>query len=48
MAAVQPTREGVLWRTDTYVLDVGIARVEFDDMCSSDTLQRIVRALRAC
>ncbi len=31
-----------------YVLDVGIARVEFDDMCSADTLQRIVRALRAC
>ena len=31
-----------------YVLDVGIARVEFDDCCSADTLQRVVRALRGC
>ena len=31
-----------------YVLDVGSARVEFDDSCSADTLQRVVRALRAC
>ena len=34
--------------TARYVLDVGIARVEFDDSCSADTLQRVVRALRAC
>lgn len=31
-----------------YVLDVGVARVEFDDTCSAETLQRVVRALRAC
>lgn len=31
-----------------YVLDVGVARVEFDDACSAETLQRVVRALRAC
>ena len=31
-----------------YVLDVGGARLEFDDSCSADTLQRVVRALRAC
>jgi hypothetical protein len=31
-----------------YVLDVGSARVEFDDSCSAETLQRVVRALRAC
>lgn len=31
-----------------YVLDVGTARVEFDDACSAETLQRVVRALRAC
>ena len=31
-----------------YVLDVGVARVEFDDACSAETLQRVVRALRSC
>ena len=31
-----------------YVLDVGVARIEFDDACSGETLQRVVRALRAC
>jgi hypothetical protein len=31
-----------------YVLDLGGARLEFDDLCSTETLQRVVRALRAC
>jgi hypothetical protein len=31
-----------------YVLDVSTGRVEFDDACSAETLQRVVRALRAC
>ena len=31
-----------------YVVDLGAARIELDDLCSADTLQRLVRALRAC
>jgi hypothetical protein len=31
-----------------YVIDLGAARIEIDDRCSADTLQRVVRALRAC
>ena len=31
-----------------YVIDLGEIRVEFDDFCSAETLQRVVRALRAC
>jgi len=30
------------------VVDLGAARIELDDHCSADTLQRMVRALRAC
>jgi hypothetical protein len=29
-------------------VDLGEARIEIDDLCSADTLQRVVRALRAC
>lgn len=35
-------------RAARYVVDLGAARVELDDLCSADTLQRVVRALRAC
>lgn len=35
-------------RTARYVVDLGAARIELDDHCSADTLQRMVRALRAC
>lgn len=31
-----------------YVVDLGAARIELDDHFSADTLQRVVRALRAC
>lgn len=31
-----------------YVIDLGEARIEFDDLCSVETLQRALRALRAC
>lgn len=31
-----------------YVLDLGAARLEFDDLCSADTLRRVVTAVRAC
>jgi hypothetical protein len=31
-----------------YILDLGVARLEFDDDWSMDTLQRVVQALRAC
>ena len=31
-----------------YVVDLGAARIELDDGFSADTLQRVVRALRAC
>lgn len=31
-----------------YVIDLGAARIELDDRCSADTLQRVLRALRAC
>jgi hypothetical protein len=31
-----------------YVLDLGVARLEFDDLCSSETLQRVIRVLRGC
>jgi len=31
-----------------YIVDLGAARIELDDHCSSDTLQRVIRALRAC
>jgi hypothetical protein len=34
--------------TARYVVDLGAARIELDDHCSADTLQRMVRALRAC
>lgn len=30
------------------VVDLGAVRIEFDDSCSTETLQRLVRALRAC
>ncbi len=31
-----------------YVLDLGVLRIEFDDACSTATLERVVKALRAC
>lgn len=31
-----------------YVIDLGAARIEVDELCSEETLQRVVRALRAC
>ena len=31
-----------------YVVDLGTARIELDEQCSADALERIVRALRAC
>jgi hypothetical protein len=31
-----------------YVLEVGGARVEFDDHCSIATLRRVIEALRSC
>jgi hypothetical protein len=31
-----------------YVLDLGAARLEFDDLCSAETLRRAVTAVRAC
>ena len=31
-----------------YVLDLGEARLEFDDRCSADTLRRVVAAVRGC
>lgn len=31
-----------------YVLDLGIARLEFDDGCSADTLRRVVMTVRGC
>jgi hypothetical protein len=31
-----------------YVLDFGVARLEFDDACSADTLRRVVAAVVGC
>lgn len=35
-------------RGGRYVVDLGAVRIELDDSCSTETLQRLVRALRAC
>lgn len=31
-----------------YVLDLGDARLEFDDTCSVETIRRVLEALRTC
>ncbi len=31
-----------------YVLDLGVARLEFDDSCTVDTLRRVVTAVVGC
>src|SRR5690606_14906569 len=43
-----PTTRVQSWGTARYVVDVGVARIEFGEDATVATLQRILEALRSC